>query len=189
MIFFSIIIYLFTAIVVVVFILACMWAMSFVKTDTPFIRTPNSVLPYVLKALDLKDDSVVYDLGSGDARLLYFLRKNNSKAEFVGIEKFIFPYVLSLTRKYLNKTKGIEDVKIIKKDFYDHNYSDATHLVMYLYPNVMDDILKKFDEEIKEGTILVSVAFKFTNKQPIAEIDMERFGGYDNARKLYIYRF
>ncbi len=166
-----------------------MWAMSFIKTDTPFIRTPRSVLPYVLKALELKDDSVVYDLGSGDARLLYFLKKNKPQARFVGLEKFSFPYVLSVARKYINKINGIDGVKIIKKDFYDYNFSDATHLVMYLYPNVMDDILKKFDEEIKEGTILVSVAFKFTNKQPVAEIDMEREGDYTNARKLYIYRF
>ncbi|MEY2671874.1 MAG: hypothetical protein RL687_291 [Candidatus Parcubacteria bacterium] len=166
-----------------------MWAMSFVKTDTPFIRTPRSVLPYVFKALDLKDDSVVYDLGSGDSRLLYFLREKKNKATFIGLEKFIFPYILSLARKYLNKTKGVEDVKIIKKDFFDYNLSNATHLVMYLYPNVMDEMLKKFDEEIKEGTILVSVAFKFTNKQPVAEIDMERDGEYSNARKLYIYKF
>lgn len=166
-----------------------MWAMSFIKTDTPFIRTPKSVLPYVLKALDLKDDSVVYDLGSGDARLLYFLKQNNSKATFVGLEKFIFPYILSVARKYLNKIKGVEGVKIIKQDLFDYNYSQATHLVMYLYPNVMDEMLSKFDQEIKEGTILVSIAFKFTNKQPFAEIDMERDGEYTNARKLYVYKF
>jgi hypothetical protein len=168
-----------------------MWAFSFFRTDTPFIRTPKSVLPYVIKALNLKDDSVVYDLGSGDARLLYFLAQKNNKARFIGIEKFAFPYMLSFFRKIVNKSKNIEieNVKILKKDFFDQDLGDATHLIMYLYPHVMDDLLVKFDREIKEGTILVSIAFKFTNKHPIAEIDMQRVGDYTNARKIYLYKF
>lgn len=165
-----------------------MWAFSFVKTDTPFIPTPKSVLPYISKTLDIRDDSVVYDMGSGDARILYYLKNKNNNAKFFGIEKFIFPYTLYLFRKILNLKKS-KNIKIFKKDFFDQDFSDATHIVMYLYPNVMDNLLTKFDEELKEGTIVLSVAFHFTNKQPIAEIDMERYGKYSNARKLYVYKF
>jgi hypothetical protein len=52
----------------------------------------------------------------------------------------------------------------------------------------MDDLLPKFDRELKPGTRLVSASFKFTQKQPIAEFDLAR-GTYKLAQTLYVYEF
>lgn len=166
-----------------------MWAFSFVGKGTPFIRTPNKVLPYVDKGLELVDGSVVYDLGSGDGRILFYLKDKHPNVEFVGIEKKMFPFMISVFRNYIRKVDGRGTVKLIKKDFFDYDLSNATHLVMYIYPNDMDDILTKFDKEIKTGVRMVSVSFKFTNIKPKAEIDLERDGKYQNARRLYLYDF
>jgi len=58
----------------------------------------------------------------------------------------------------------------------------------YLNPNIMDDLLTKFDKELKPGTRLVSLSFKFTGKQPINEIDLKR-SKYKLGRKIYVYQF
>lgn len=166
-----------------------MWAFSFVGRGTPFVRTPKKVLPYIDKGLQLDSSSVVYDLGSGDGRILFYLKDLHPTVEFVGIEKKIFPFILASTRNVFRRIKGCETVKLVKKDFFKYDLSNATHLVMYIYPNHMDDMLPKFDKEIKEGTKMVSVSFKFTNKKPAAEIDLERDGKYQNARHLYLYEF
>ena len=52
----------------------------------------------------------------------------------------------------------------------------------------MDDLLPKLDRELRSGTRLVSVTFKFTTKQPIAEYDLNR-SKYKLARKIYVYEF
>jgi hypothetical protein len=189
MIFISIIIYLLTAIVFAVFVFVCMWAFSFVGRGTPFVRTPKKVLPYIDKGLEIVDGSVVYDLGSGDGRILFYLKDKYPNVEFVGIEKKIFPFMLASMRNFFRKTIGISTIRLVRKNFFDHDLNDATHLVMYIYPNDMDDILTKFDNEIKKGTKMVSVSFKFTNKPPTAEVDLERDGKYQNARRLYLYDF
>ncbi|MFA6355148.1 MAG: hypothetical protein WCW65_01860, partial [Candidatus Paceibacterota bacterium] len=66
--------------------------------------------------------------------------------------------------------------------------SKATHIFTYLYPNIMDDLLPKFDKEIKEGVKLVSMSFHFTNKREFSEIDLKR-GKYQIAKKIYVYEF
>lgn len=166
-----------------------MWAFSFVGRGTPFIRTPKKVLPYIDKGLELQSGSVVYDLGSGDGRILFYLKDKHPNVEFIGIEKKIFPFILASIRNIFRKITGSGTIKLIKKDFFNYDLSNATHLLMYIYPNDMDDILPKFDKEIKKGTKMVSVSFKFTNKQPSADVDLERDGKYQNARHLYLYDF
>ena len=52
----------------------------------------------------------------------------------------------------------------------------------------MDDLLPKFDRELKKGTRLVSLSFQFTNKRPSLEIDLNR-NKYKLGRKLYVYDF
>ncbi len=140
--------------------------------------------------LDLKDDSVFYDLGCGDGRVLFYLAKKVPKAKYKGVENGPFPLVFSYINKWVNRKKaGGNRVEIIKKDFFEQDLSDATHVFAYLYPNIMDDLLPKFDKELPKGTKVVSTSFQFTLKRPIAEIDLERNGYFDLARKLYIYEF
>ncbi len=52
----------------------------------------------------------------------------------------------------------------------------------------MDDLLPKFEKELKHGTRMVSMSFHFTQKQPVAEFDIEK-KNFRRARKLYVYEF
>ena len=163
-----------------------MW--SNIRAKVPFIGIPVSILKDIEKELNLKEGSVVYDLGCGDARVLFYLAKNNSKAKYIGIENSPFPFVLAKFLSFWHKKFNKIDVQIIKKDFFKEDLSNATHIFTYLYPNVMDDLLFKLDKELKRGSILVSASFHFTVKRAIREVDLKR-AKYQLGKLLYIYEF
>ncbi len=172
-------------IIIVLFIL---WTIGNFKNRAPFVTSSNAVLKDINIALGVKDDSVVYDLGCGDGRVLFYLTHFNKNAKYIGIENGVFPFLLSKAGNYLNRKKINNNVTILRKNFFDQDLSNATHIFTYLYPNVMDDLLPKFDRELKPGTRLVSLSFKFTNKRPSAEIDLNR-SKYKLGRKLFVYEF
>lgn len=169
-------------------ILMMIWMVGNIKNRIPFVTTSSSILKDIQKALSVDDDSVVYDLGCGDGRVLFYLSKFNSKAKYIGIENNYFPYLLAKIGSFLNKKKTNNDVEILNKDFFDQDLLGTTHIFTYLYPNVMDELLEKFEKGFKPGTRWVSLSFRFTNKPPIAEIDLER-GKYQLGKKIYIYQF
>jgi hypothetical protein len=114
--------------------------------------------------------------------------KSKREALSIGIENNPFAVLLARVGARWHRYRYGTKIEILQKDFFTHDLSDATHIFTYLYPHLMDDLLLKFDKELKTGTRLVSATFKFTVKHPIAEIDLER-GKYQLARKLYIYEF
>lgn len=165
------------------------WMYSGITSKVPFISVPHSILPDIEKALELEQGSVVYDLGCGDARVLRYLAKRNPKAKFIGIENGVFPYHLAKVISWGNKLIGRPDnIEIIREDFFDYNLSDASHIFVYLYPNIMDDMLGKLTDELKSGTRVVSASFKFTQKPILKEIDLHR-GKMQITRHLIVYEF
>ena len=52
----------------------------------------------------------------------------------------------------------------------------------------MDDLLAKFDKELKRGTRLVSASFHFTTKREVEVLDLKR-GKWELAREIYVYEF
>lgn len=172
----------------IILILFILWTVGNFKNKAPFVTSSKAVLKDIEKALDIKDDSLVYDLGCGDGRILFYLSLYHPKAKYFGVENSIFPFLLSKIGAYYNQKKINSQVEILRADFFKQDLSEATHIFTYLYPNVMDELLFKFDKELKPGTRLVSLSFQFTNKRPIEEIDLKR-SKYKLGRKLYVYQF
>jgi len=170
-------------------VLLFIWMFSIIKAKVPFVSVPSKVLEDIEKALNLKDDSVVYDLGCGDGKVLFYLAKKYSKAKYIGIENSLFPLILAHVRNWwYKKVNKINNIEIIRGDFFDTDLSKATHIFTYLFPKVMDDLLPKLYTELKPGACLVSASFQFTGKKEKEVIDLKR-GKYQLAKKIYIYEF
>ena len=179
---------IFVLILLLVLLLLILWMFTTTREGIPFIPVPNSILPEIFKSMNINSESVVCHLGCGDGRVLAYLAKKELGARYIGIENRPFPYLLARFLSGWNKKRGRGNVEIIYNNFSDQDLSNATHIFTYLYPNTMDDLLGKFERELKSGTILVSTTFKFTQKPPIAEIDLDR-KKYQLARKLFVYEF
>lgn len=163
-----------------------MWS-SF-RSKVPLISIPHKVLEDIEKALELKDNSVFYDLGCGNGRILFYLAKKYPKVKFIGVENAHFPALIVSIISWLNKKINKIDVTIIKRSFFNVDLSRATHIFTYLYPNIMNDLLPKLKKELKPKTRLVSVSFYFKDKKEIQEINLKR-NKYQLAQKIYTYEF
>lgn len=189
MITFSFVLQVFLMIILIIILfLFFLWSIWNLKNKVPFVTASSAVLKDVAKAMEIKDDSIVYDVGSGDGKILFYLSRLNKNAKYIGIENNPFPLFLAKIRAFFNFRKTGNKVEIISNDFFKQDLSNATHIFTYLYPNIMDDLLPKFKDELKPGTRLVSLSFRFTTKMPTSEIDLKR-SKYKLGRKLYVYEF
>src|SRR5258708_2354498 len=68
-----------------------------VHFDVPFVPTPFASLSKVLGALDLQPGNVVYELGSGDGRLLLAAARAHPDVSFLGIERNLMLHWFALT--------------------------------------------------------------------------------------------
>lgn len=168
--------------------LMALWAWTGLTARVPFVPVPTSMLKDINKSLDAHTGDIVYDLGCGDGRVLLYMARLNKGIQYIGIENGPFPYILAKFSAWLDRVRGKSDVQIIYGDFFNHDISSATHIYTYLYPQVMDDLLGKFDRGLKPGSRLVSKAFKFTLKKEVGEVDLARSNN-QLAHKLYIYEF
>lgn len=165
-------------------------AMLLIKTlinrEAPFISVPKAILPEIVKALDIKDASQVYDLGCGDGRVLLACHRQNPKAAYIGIDKSILPVLIARFKIHWHKPRP--PIKIIRQDFFKTDLSSATHVFIYLFSTMMEPLFKKLQKELKPGARLVSCDFKFKNKEPIEIIDLCR-SSRSLGQKLYVYEF
>jgi SAM-dependent methyltransferase len=164
------------------------WAIGNFRNSVPFVTAPSAVLENIAKAMNINDNSVVYDLGCGDGRILIHLSKINKNAQYIGVENNIFPIILARIESYFNYKKNGIRVGIVNGDFFKQDLSKATHIFTYLYPNIMDKLLPKFEKELKPGTRLVSLSFQFSGKKPLEKISLNR-SKYKLGREIYIYEF
>ncbi|MFA6251311.1 MAG: hypothetical protein WC603_01660 [Candidatus Paceibacterota bacterium] len=188
----NILLYVLEVFLIVVFlgivVLFVFWSIGNFRNKVPFVTASNAVLKDIAKALMITDDSVVYDLGCGDGRVLVYLSRLNPKAKYIGIENNILPLLLSRIESFWSNKKTGNKIEIINGDFFKQDLSKATHIFTYLYPNIMDELLSKFEKELKPGTKLVSLSFKFSGKNYSNEVDLMR-SKYKLGRKLYVYQF
>lgn len=151
----------------------------------PFVPVNKIILDEIISALELNEHSILYDLGCGDARVLFAAAKRNKKISCLGIEIAPFPFLLSKAKEFFCEYKNVH---IIYGNFSDLNISSATHIFLYLFPEKLDELLPKFEKELKAGTRVISCDFEFTKRKPNKIIKLE-LTLWQKNKKLYIYDF
>jgi predicted RNA methylase len=128
-----------------------------------FIPTPYEDIHYFFDLAPLSPSDVVYDLGSGDGRLL-FAAINKGAMRAVGIE--LNPLQVKRARE-LAKSKGLEDkVTFLETDMMKVNLSEATVVFCYLFTTASIVLKPKFQSELKSGTRVVMESFPLPEWQP-----------------------
>ena len=133
-----------------------------VKKDVPYVPTPEAVVEVMLDMAKVGPEDVVYDLGSGDGRIVIAAAKRGARG--VGID--IDPERIREANANA-KSAGVTDkVKFIEGDLFDADIHDATVVTMYLLPEVNLKLRPKLMKELKPGTRLVSQSFHMGEWQP-----------------------
>ena len=107
----------------------------------------------------------VYDLGSGDGRLVHSAAKRYG-VEAVGIEFSPLVYLWGLFLKPFWQSKA----RLRFGNFWNQDLRDADVIFCYLLPSLMDKIESKLVPKLSPGTLVVSHAFTFKTLQPVEKL-------------------
>lgn len=143
------------AVVFVGYVIWKYWALIFGAGYDP---TPMSRVYKMLDLADVSEDDIVYDLGSGDGRLI-LAAANRFGAKAVGIEIDPFRYLFSQLIILLSGAR--KRVKVRFGNFFKKDISDATVVVVFLYQPTNQRLKKKLLRELKKGTRVVSYVWTF----------------------------
>jgi ribosomal protein L11 methylase PrmA len=129
-----------------------------------FIPTPFEDIDTFFKLAPLSSVDVVYDLGSGDGRLL-FAAVEKGAGKIVGIE--LDPALARQARKVADE-RGLEDrFTFLEADVLDVDLSDATVVLCYLFPSASAALKPKFESELQPGTRVVMESFPIHGWKPV----------------------
>ena len=128
-----------------------------------WVPTPPEYIDPFFELSPVSSSDVVYDLGSGDGRLL-FAAIDKGAGRCVGID--IDPErIKSATEE--SKNKGMDGkVTFIEADVMTVDLSQASVILCYLYPTASAALRPKFEKELKPGTRVVMESFSVPGWKP-----------------------
>jgi hypothetical protein len=154
----------------------------------PYVPTPQEVVDKMLELAQVKKGDVVYDLGSGDGRIVVTAAKKYG-VKAIGFE--IDPQRIKESHENIKKA-GVENlVEIRQQDIRTVDLSGATVLTMYLLPEVNLMIRPHIWKQMKPGSRIVSHDFDMAvgslskpNTSKTARVGTTRFiSGMSKRRK------
>ena len=140
------------------------------ESDVPYVPTPNPVVNRMLEVANIDSNDVVYDLGSGDGRIVIQAAKKYG-ARGVGIE--IDPDLVEKARKNAHEAGVSNLVEFRRTDLFETDISDATAVTLYLLPSVNKKLRPKLFQELEPGTPVVSHDFDMGEWAPEETAEMD----------------
>jgi SAM-dependent methyltransferase len=150
----------------------------------PYYPTPETIVDKMLQLGGLKAGERVYDLGSGDGRIV-IMAAEKFHADAIGIELDKDLCKLSLDR--IHKLHLDRNAHIVNGDLLKQNYSSADLVTVYLLPGFIDKVQPLLDQQLKKGARVVAHDFEFRNWTP-DKVQNIADDGDGRSHTLYLYR-
>lgn len=129
----------------------------------PYVPTPQEVVDRLLELAEVRNGDLVYDLGSGDGRIVITAaRKYGVKA--VGFE--IDPSLVRTSRDNIKEAALEHLVEIREQDIRTVDLSPASVLTLYLYPAANLRLRSAIMRQLKPGSRVVSHQFVMGSWKP-----------------------
>jgi SAM-dependent methyltransferase len=138
--------------------------------DIHYVPTSNGVAEAMLKLATTTSSDVVYDLGSGDGRIVIMAAKRFG-ARGVGVE--IDGNLIKEAAKNARKAGVGDRVHFLQQDLFKTDFSDATVVTLYLSDSINMRLRGILEKQLKPGTRIVSHRFTFGDWKPDAEQKLE----------------
>ena len=138
---------------------------------TPYIPSTNLNVDEMLRLANVAPSDVVYDLGSGDGRVVIAAARDWG-ARGVGIE--IDP---ELVRKSADAARqaGVGDRATFRaQDVFAANIADATVVTMYLLTSLVYKLEPKLLKELRPGTRIVAHDYGFADWKPDRSVHVSK---------------
>jgi len=130
----------------------------------PWLPTPKRRIRSMLEFAGVNQDDRVYDLGSGDGRIIVMAAKEFG-AQSIGIE--VDPLRILWSKLAIKRNKLGNRVKVIRGNFFKISLADATVVTLYQGFEINKKIREKLSSELKPGTRVVSYRFILEGWNPV----------------------
>ena len=125
------------------------------KKIVPFVPSPQEVVDKMVEMAGVKKGDVVYDMGSGDGRIVIAAAKKGARA--IGFE--IDGDLVKESRENIRKA-GVQNLaEIRQQDILTVDFSPASVVTMYLLPDVNLKLKPNLLSQLKPGSRIVSHSF------------------------------
>jgi SAM-dependent methyltransferase len=128
------------------------------------IPSRRSTVTSMLRLAELSPGQKLYDLGSGDGRILFAAAKQG--AECTGFEINPFLYWYTRIRAWLARASK---VRVLRADFWNKPIGEADVVTVYLVPSAMARLQAKAKAEMKPGTRIIAGVYPFPDWPPVKQ--------------------
>ena len=131
--------------------------------DIFFVPTWQPVVYQMLDLAAVTKTDVVYDLGSGDGRIVIIAAQKYG-ARGVGIE--LDAKLVEVSRQVAREAEVADRVTFVQGDLFQADISKATVVTLFLSPTANAELEAKLRRELRPGTRIVSHQFKIGRWAP-----------------------
>jgi tRNA G37 N-methylase Trm5 len=154
---------------------------SLIRT-VPYVPTPQDIVDKMLELAKVTGNDVVYDLGSGDGRIVITAAQKYG-AHAVGIE--INPDLYRQSSSRIKELGLDNQARIICEDMNNVTIRPATVVMLYLLTSFNEKLRPKMERELHSGTRIVCHDFQVPGWDPDKVVEVISKNGI--SHKLYLY--
>ncbi len=150
--------------------------------DVVYVPTPEVVVAKMLELGKVDKNDVLYDLGSGDGRIVITAAQKLG-ARGVGVE--VQSQLIKEAQENAQKAGVSDRVQFLQQDLFTTDLSKATVVTLYLLPSLNVKLRPKLFKELKPGTLVVSHDFDMGEWKPEQVVTVQ---GPQREHQVYVWR-
>jgi SAM-dependent methyltransferase len=137
--------------------------------EVPYVPTHERVVAEMLKVAKVGKNDILYDLGSGDGRIVITAAKKFG-TRGVGVD--IDPARVTEARENAVKAGVTDKVTFLQQDLFETDIREATVVTLYLLPDVNLRLRPKLLSDLKPGTRVVSHNYDMGDWTPLKTLQL-----------------
>jgi precorrin-6B methylase 2 len=137
--------------------------------EVPYVATPEPVVAAMLELAKVSSADVLYDLGSGDGRIVITAARDfGSRGTGIDID----PERIREARENAKRARVADRVRFVQHDVFHADISEATVVTLYLSPELNRRLRPKLLSELRPGTRVVSHRYDLGDWAPQRSIQV-----------------
>ncbi len=148
----------------------------------PFVPSPSPVVERMLELAKPKAGEKLYDLGSGDGRVVIAAAQNYD-VKAVGIE--ISSRLVKQSNEEIKRLGLAEKASIQHGDVFEADLKDADVVILYLLRDSNNSLRPKLEKSLRPGTRVISHDYEIEGWKPLAE---EKIEAHKRQHRIFVYR-
>jgi hypothetical protein len=149
------------------------------RSQVPFYPSRPSVWKQVAKIMPKDKHLRLIDIGSGLGDMSMYIAKVRPDSQIEGIEIAPLPWLISKIRAKISRSKAIFKLG----DYHALNFADYDIIFAYLSPAAMLALWQKASQEMRTGSLLISLEFEVLGVNPTIQI-----AGNNHSPAIYVWQ-